>query len=87
MLPVGESGNSVHEMLRRLIFVFAAASLLAACTAAPTASAISLTPGNFTALGVNPKSANPGPSDLGALHAAEAGTLQQPAFVEFYGDT
>lgn len=61
--------------------------LLAACNAAPTAAPITLNPGNFTALGVNPKSDHPTPSDIADLQAAEAGALQQPAFVEFYGDT
>ena len=60
---------------------------LAACSAAPTAAPITLNPGNFTALGVNPKSAQPTSSDMAALQAAEAGSLQQPSFVEFYGDT
>jgi hypothetical protein len=48
---------------------------------------IALNPGNYTALGVNPKSAQPTPSDLADLQAAESGTLKLAALVEFYGDT
>lgn len=60
--------------------------LLAACSGTPTAAPISLAPGQFTLFGVNPKSPNPGPSDVAGLQAAQAGTLGQPAFVEFYSD-
>ena len=75
------------RLLLSLVVSLVSVLALGACSAAPTAVPITLNPGNFTALGVNPKSAQPTPSDLADLQAAEAGTLQQPAFVEFYGDT
>jgi len=68
-------------------FVFAIVLVMLAACASPTPAPIALAPGNFTALGVNPKSAAPTPSDLVDLAAAEQGALQLPALVEFYGDT
>jgi hypothetical protein len=62
---------------------------LSACSgaAAPTAVPITLSPGNYSALGANPKPAQPTKSDIADLQAAQNGTLQQPAMVEFYSDT
>jgi hypothetical protein len=69
-----------------LCLLLAFVVVLGAC-ASPTPAPITLAPGNFTALGVNPKSDAPTPSNIADLQAAETGTLQLPALVEFYGDT
>lgn len=97
LLPSGEIFSQSYLPLcapkarnnfRLTVIFFLIAIALAACNApAPTVAPITLSGGNFTALGVNPKSQQPTPSDLADLLAAETGTLQQPALVEFYGDT
>ncbi len=70
-------------------FALAALALvaLAACNATPTVVPITLKGGNYSALGANPKPAQPTASDIADLQAAQNGTLQQPAMVEFYSDT
>jgi hypothetical protein len=77
---------SCREILPRIFSVLLLIAL-AACSASPTAAPITLKPGNYTALGVNPKSDHPTPSDVADLQAAVQGTAGQPALVEFYGDT
>ena len=70
-------------------FALAALALvaLAACNATPTVAPISLSAGKYSALGANPKPAQPTASDIADLQAAQNGTLQQPVMVEFYSDT
>ena len=62
---------------------------LSACSAAaaPTAAPINLSASNYSALGANPKPAQPTKSDIAELQAAQNGTLQQPVMVDFYSDT
>ncbi len=75
---------------RAIVCMLVAASAfvtLAACASAPpTVSTIPLNDGRFTPLGGVPKSNNPTASDFADLQAAESGTLNVPAFVEFYAD-
>jgi hypothetical protein len=89
MLPVGEI--SPHVARTFLPSIFSGALLLfmlVACSApAPTTAPIDLSAGKYTVLGGNPKPAQPTPSDIADLQAAQNGALQQPALVEFYSDT
>jgi hypothetical protein len=75
--------------LRVKVLVLAAVLLLAlaACSATPTVAPITLNEGKYSALGANPKPAQPTASDLADLQSAQNGTLQQPAIIEFYSDT
>lgn len=57
------------------------------CSASPTVAPISLNEGKYSAIGANPKPAQPTASNLVDMQAAQNGTLQQPALVEFYSDT
>jgi hypothetical protein len=86
MFPWGKiNRNSLIALGVSALCLFA----LSACSAAsaPTAVPITLSPSNYTALGVNPKPAQPTKSDIADLQAAQNGTLQQPVMVEFYSDT
>jgi hypothetical protein len=85
MFPWGKTINSLIILGVSTLCLLA----LSACSAAsaPTAAPITLNPGNYSALGANPKPAQPTKSDLADLQAAQNGTLQQPAMVEFYSDT
>ena len=71
-----------------VLFNFMIVVALSACAAAaPTPAPITLSPGKYSALGANPKPAQPTQSDIAGLQAAQNGTLQQPVMVEFYSDT
>lgn len=59
---------------------------LAACSPTPQGSPNQLEPGRYTALGGVRKSTQPTASDLADMQAAENGSLNQPALVEFYAD-
>ena len=63
--------------------VLALGACRASSSAAPT---VTLNAGNYTPLGGVQKNAQPTPSELADLQAAENGTLGQPALVEFYAD-
>ncbi len=68
------------------ILAVVALMLLVGCaTATPTSTAL-LNPGNYTPLGGVQKNNQPTTSDYASLQAAESGTLNQPALVEFYAD-
>ncbi len=68
-----------------IVFAVALALLAGCATATPTSPAL-LNPGNYTPLGGVQKNNQPTASDYASLQAAESGTLNQPAFVEFYAD-
>ncbi|HEX9075400.1 MAG TPA: hypothetical protein VF932_06450 [Anaerolineae bacterium] len=74
----------------RFVIAALAILMLAACSsgqpASTTDSPLALQPGNFTRLGGVQKNYQPTASDFTDLQAAEAGTLDQPALVEFYAD-
>jgi hypothetical protein len=59
---------------------------LAACSPGMQGSPTQLEPGRYTALGGVRKSEQPTASDLADMQAAENGTLNEPALVEFYAD-
>ncbi len=76
-------------MSRRAILMTLSLLLLAACSAnqpASSGSPLALQPGNYTRLGGVQKNNQPTASDLADLQAAESGSLNQPALVEFYAD-
>ncbi|MGB8647315.1 MAG: hypothetical protein WCF84_18910 [Anaerolineae bacterium] len=56
------------------------------CNPSAPASPAALSPGNYTPLGGVQKNNQPTTSDYADLQAAESGTLNQPALVEFYAD-
>ncbi len=59
--------------------------LTGCASATPTPNAL-LNPGNYTPLGGVQKNNQPTTSDYASLQAAESGTLNQPALIEFYAD-
>ncbi len=68
-----------------IIVVIAIAELAGCASATPTSTGL-LNPGNYTPLGGVQKNNQPTTSDYASLQAAESGTLNQPALVEFYAD-
>ncbi len=70
----------------RMIAAVVALVLLAGCASATSTPPGLLSPGNYTRLGGVQKNNQPTASDYTALEAAQNGTLNQPALVEFYAD-
>ncbi len=79
--------NRFWNRLRAVLFaVLLAPVAIAACSSAPQASPLQLNQGRYTPLGGVAKSTQPTASDLADMQAAETGTLNQPALIEFYAD-
>ncbi len=74
------------RMIGYIIVLLVALALFTGCAAATPTSAGSLNPGDYTPLGGVQKNNMPTASDYASLQAAQSGTLNQPALVEFYAD-
>ncbi len=82
----GKKQPMYNRVTRWAIAVLVALVWLTGCATATPNSPTLLNPGNYTPLGGVQKNNQPTTSDYASLQAAESGTLNQPAFVEFYAD-
>ncbi len=74
------------QFIAIFLLAFDAFVLGIGCGANQPPLTITLGDGRYTPLGGVQKNDNPTASDFTDMQAAESGSLQQPAFVEFYAD-